>query len=194
MYLSLSILLPSISTLQLIYESSNIFTRFFKEGGAKLEADDLDLVENLVSSLDKILYRDAGSYAVFSDVETDAAGDVIDPILQGISASTFDSAAYIKAAERIADLNNLDRSGDLVLLFNDKTTDAISKRYSSGAACKSWHGSLNPSDSYVPLIMSYPGGRSDSVQPYVEEFCPGLACDRNWKLTDIVKKLAEIGK
>ena len=47
-------------------------------------------------------------------------------------------------------MNHTDRSGDIVLIFRDNTNDMPENRYTSGVSCKSWHGSLNPSDSYVP--------------------------------------------
>ena len=69
-----------------------------------------------------------------------------------------DGAEYVKAAMRIAGLNDPMRSGDIILVMKDQTAggdtaDSNIKRFTTGVACKSWHGSLNPSDSYVPLIV-----------------------------------------
>jgi hypothetical protein len=36
--------------------------------------------------------------------------------------------------------------------------------YTSGYQCQSWHGALNPGDSYVPLIVAYPGGTKSTIE------------------------------
>jgi len=81
--------------------------------------------------------------------------------------------------------------------MKDKMTDDVSSRYTTGVACKSWHGSLNPSDSYVPLIMAYPGGTKSALETFLKQdtVCGDYTdtnnkkCKGNWNLTDIVKKL-----
>lgn len=66
-------------------------------------------------------------------------------------------------------------------------------RYTAGVACKAWHGSLNPSDSYVPLIVAYPGGTKSTLETLLQRdnACGSnySKCIGNWKLTDIVKEL-----
>jgi hypothetical protein len=68
------------------------------------------------------------------------------------------------------------------------TGDAID-RFTTAYACKSWHGSLNPSDSYVPLILSYPGGNKSEVDKFLQNVsaCPNGQCEGNWNVTDIIK-------
>lgn len=104
-------------------------------------------------------------------------------------------ADYVKAQLRIDGLNDLNRSGDIVLIMRDRTAGGASERYTTGVACKSWHGSLNPSDSYVPLIVAYPGGtkapldtllRKDAVCGAYDN-SESNKCKGNWNLTDIVK-------
>ena len=89
-------------------------------------------------------------------------------------------------------MNHPDRSGDIVLLMKDSMSD-INQRFSTGSACKSWHGSLNPSDSYVPLIVSYPGGNKTEIETILKKdtVCKTdySNCKGNWKLTDIVKEV-----
>jgi len=78
---------------------------------------------------------------------------------------------YIKSTLRIDGLNDLKRSGDIVLIMRDDMNipdgeNIEDHRYTTGVACKSWHGSLNPSDSYVPLIVAYPGGTKQLSKTY----------------------------
>jgi hypothetical protein len=67
-------------------------------------------------------------------------------------------------------------------------------RYTTGVAYKAWHGSLNPSDSYVPLIVAYPGGTKKVLGNIIDN-TPGCkvatGCDGNWRVTDLIKKLIE---
>jgi hypothetical protein len=62
------------------------------------------------------------------------------------------------------------------------------------SACKSWHGSLNPSDSYVPFIVSYPGGNKLEMQSFIDK-TPGCnsttGCDGNWRMTDLIKTIMQ---
>ena len=68
-------------------------------------------------------------------------------------------------------------------------------RYTTGVSCKSWHGSLNPSDSYVPFIFAYPGGNKIEIEQILkaDSLCKQdySECKGNWKLTDTVKKIIE---
>jgi hypothetical protein len=66
-------------------------------------------------------------------------------------------------------------------------------RYTTGVACKSWHGSLNSSDSYVPLIVSYPGGNANIIKAIIDSpnVCLGLQCEGNWKVPDIIKAITK---
>lgn len=70
-------------------------------------------------------------------------------------------------------------------------------RYTTGVACKSWHGSLNPSDSYVPMIVAYPGGTKTPLDTLLRkdttcgdyDNAESNKCIGNWKLTDIVNEI-----
>lgn len=97
-------------------------------------------------------------------------------------------AEYINSVKRVEGVNNQDRSGDIILLFKDYTDDVPSNRFTSGVACKSWHGGLNPSDSYVPLIVAYPGGDKTEIVNIVNTVCANNSCDGNWRLTDLIKQ------
>jgi hypothetical protein len=86
-------------------------------------------------------------------------------------------------------MNSPNRSGDIVLLFKDDTDGSSLQRYTCGVSCKSWHGSLNRSDSYVPFIVAYPGGNVTQLNNIIEEICPSGQCDYNTKLSDLIKKM-----
>ena len=108
------------------------------------------------------------------------------------------SDPIIAIFKRVVGFNDPDRSGDIILLMKDATEDNNThNRYSSGVACKSWHGSLNPSDSFVPFIVSYPGGNRDVVDNIIKDtnVCANNEnyiynnCEGNWKLPDVVKTI-----
>ena len=155
--------------------------------------------KNLLSSVDRILIRVGGVYKDFKGVQLDANDNVIGPDAATISETYFDADTYVDAFNRIKGMNHLKRSGDIVLIMKDEVDIPITgiekNRFTTGVACKSWHGSLNRSDSYVPLIVAYPGGNSHeikslidahSVNPNAQSICPDLKCEGNWKLTDII--------
>jgi hypothetical protein len=100
-------------------------------------------------------------------------------------------ASYVNAKLRIEGLNDLNRSGDIILIMKDSTTGSEMNRYTAGVACKSWHGSLNPSDSYVPLIVAYPGGSKSTIDAVLtrDEVCGAnyANCKGNWYLPNIIK-------
>lgn len=74
--------------------------------------------------------------------------------------------------------------------MNDKTGNFAKDRYTSGYNCKSWHGSLNPSDSYVPLIVAYPKGNKAVLEDIIKEACGSLTgCNGNWQMYDIIKAI-----
>ena len=54
-----------------------------------------------------------------------------------------------------------------------------------------WHGSLNPSDSYVPFIVSYPSGNKEEIDMMLksDDVCKSdkSGCVGNWNLPVIVK-------
>jgi hypothetical protein len=146
-------------------------------------------IPNLNASIDKILIRiNGGAYKEFNGYDI-APGDV------------SDGAEYINASTRIDGLNDPNRSGDIILIMNDKTNttgqDGLShpeKRFTTGVACKSWHGSLNPSDSYVPLILAYPGGNKKALADIIDDtdYCDVTeGCDGNWNVTDLIKTIIQ---
>lgn len=143
----------------------------------------VDNAGRLRKSIDKILIRLAdGKYHVFNGI--------------GVVPSSTSSLAepdYIKSALRIDGLNDLNRSSDIILIMKDKTSGVEIERYTTGVACKAWHGSLNPSDSYVPMIVAYPGGTKSTLETLLKRdtICGSgySKCNGNWKLTDIVKEL-----
>jgi hypothetical protein len=78
-------------------------------------------------------------------------------------------------------------------MMTEKTTTIASDSYKVAYACKSWHGSLNPSDSYVPFIISYPGGNKLEVDVIIKnaEACGEnySNCIGNWKLKDVITEI-----
>jgi len=90
-------------------------------------------------------------------------------------------------------MNNVKRSGDMVLIMKDNTSGNALDRYTTGVACKSWHGSLSRSDSYVPFIFAYPGGNKTEIETILKKdtVCRSdySNCKGNWKLTETVKEI-----
>jgi len=138
--------------------------------------------------MDKILIWDSvsGHYSVFGAAPSEDS--IASPI-------TFPQEEYVASELRINGLRETGkdnrRSGDIVLLMKDKITDSIDQRYATGAACMSWHGSLNPSDSYVPLIMAYPGGTKDLITDQQEKACNPSGCKGNWSLGELVRTIID---
>ncbi len=110
-----------------------------------------------------------------------------------ISSYFAGNSEYVNTLSRVTGMNHPQRSGDIVLLMKSKTNtnNLVSERYTTGVSCKSWHGSLNPSDSYVPFIVAYPGGNKSELDPFLNVVCPDGQCEGNWKLSDIVKQIIE---
>lgn len=164
-------------------------------GGGALDPRDYEdlkkVIPRLMGSVEAILVRTSRGldYTVVVDTAEDADGNVT--LLESPVDGYFDSTRFVKAAQRIQGMNHPDRSGDIILLMKSGSNDPLEDRYTSGVSCKSWHGSLNRSDSYVPLILSYPGGNAAELDKPIEEVCPGKQCDGNWKATDLIKKIIE---
>lgn len=146
-------------------------------------------IGRLSNSIDMILVRVNGIYKVYT-VEKDNATGLPKTKLNDISSLP---SQYVESVKRITGMNDTQRSGDIVFIMNDQTTGDASDRYTTGVACKAWHGSLNPSDSYVPLIVAYPGGTKSTIETLLtrDEVCKSdySKCKGNWNLTDIVKGL-----
>ncbi|HDL01642.1 MAG TPA: hypothetical protein ENH23_05350, partial [candidate division Zixibacteria bacterium] len=145
-------------------------------------------IKRLINSVDIILIRRGNNYEVYQGIKSDGS-DVISIPLNNYTE--ISSSRYVKAIKRIEGLNHPERSGDIILIFKDFTDDVPENRFSSGSACKSWHGSLNPSDSYVPLILAYPGGNKVEIEEIMKNVsaCPNGHCDGNWNVTDIIKEI-----
>jgi len=151
---------------------------------------------NIGASIDKILIRekmgDSYVYKVVTNVQEDVLGNAV--IETDTLNNQFNNLAYVDAINRIEKMNYFDRSGDIVLIMKDNTDGPVNERYTTGVACKSWHGSLNPSDSYVPLIVTYPGGNRYELEPLINntEGCDVTqGCDGNWRTTEIIKEIIE---
>jgi hypothetical protein len=152
-------------------------------------------LKKLITSIDIILIRRGNNYEVFQGIKPDGS-DVVSTSLNNYS--DFGLSKYVKALIRIIGMNHPDRSGDIVFLMKDEldisALPITDTRFTSGVACKSWHGSLNQSDSYVPLIISYPGGNTSELGPMIDntEGCSTTqGCDGNWRVTDLVKILIQ---
>lgn len=163
-----------------------VFKRMLQESGISLDVDVKNKFARLLSSVDRILIRQNGIYKIFNGY--DNTGSLVPPD----DISILSDLIYVKPVDRVMRMNNIDRSGDIVLIFKDFTNDVSQNRYTSGVACKSWHGSLSTSDSYVPLIVTYPGGNKTEFEPFVNN-TPGCStsqgCDGNWRVTDLIKSI-----
>jgi hypothetical protein len=153
-------------------------------------------VGRLKFSIDQILVRQTdaagnGDYCAFDGLNDDGS-------IRCATGNPFSSEEYVSAWDRINGMNHPKRSGDIVLLMKDVVNIPQSEpienyRYTTGVACKSWHGSLNRSDSYVPFIFAYPGGNKSEMEKILqrETVCKAdySNCRGNWKLTDTVKEI-----
>jgi len=172
-------------------ELGGFLKTYLGENGVALGKEEKDTFKSLLSSIDSILIREGSTYKIFKGVKTDGSGNITGPDTESITEATFGFDSYVAAYQRIKGLNNPDRSGDIVLMFKDFVSDISLNRYTSGVACESWHGSLNLSDSYVPLIVAYPGGNKQEIGPILESdtLCPKEKCEGNWKVTDIILEI-----
>ena len=81
-------------------------------------------------------------------------------------------------------------SGDIIMVLRNKTGSALNDRFTSASNIPSWHGSLNRSDSYVPFIVSYPGGNIAEINPVISDVCLSeTECAGNWMVTPLVQEL-----
>jgi len=167
---------------------ANNLMKYLSDGGALLTDKEKAVVDRLLLSVDKILIRENDEYKLFEGLKLDSSGKIIGPKASLINSTDFDPEKYIQSGFRIQGLNDFNRSGDIVLVMKDSTESPIDQRYTSGVACKSWHGSLNPSDSYVPFILSYPGGNSEVLTDVKNSACE-TDCKGNWELPKFVKEI-----
>jgi hypothetical protein len=150
--------------------------------------DYLNLLENTIGrmkqSVDKLLIRIGEEYLQFNGYV--ANGYAVGPL-------SF-TAEYVKAIERVGGLNHPTRSGDIVLIMKDSASEIALNRFTTGVAAKSWHGSLNASDSYVPMIVAYPGGNKYELTPLIDgtQGCNATqGCDGNWRVADLIKTILQ---
>jgi hypothetical protein len=141
-------------------------------------------IGRLGASVDKILVRVSGEYCVFDGLS--GSGDIT-----CATGDPFDSFYYVNAWDRINGMNHPERSGDIILVMKNDRFD-INQRYSTGIGCKAWHGSLNRTDSYVPLILAYPGGNRNEIDVRVrkENVCKEdySECMKNWRTPALIKE------
>jgi hypothetical protein len=128
-----------------------------------------------------------GAVAVPTEVREFSLSEFDQVFNQGLS---FEGRGhYVDLARRVEDLNHQQRAGDVIIVFKFRTDDLRESRYSSGGNLPSWHGSLNRSDSYVPFIVSYPGGNAEQMKQFVEPVCgPGAThCESTLKVAPLIK-------
>jgi len=175
---------------------AKILEKLLKYGNTlKKEEKDL-LSKKLLNSLDFVLVRIEENYKVFNGINVDTDGNITGLANPAPLAELEGNPDYVDAVKRIENMNDLNRSGDIVLLMKYDVTIPSGEsidvhRYTTGVSCKSWHGSLNMSDSYVPMIVAYPGGNSSELNSTVNAVCPDGMCEGNWKVPHIVKHFLE---
>ena len=163
---------------------NNLFTPGLFEKAVPVTAG----MKRLLYSVDFILIRKGSNYEVYHGIKSDGSDVISGPLY---NYAELGSSLYANALKRIGDMNHPERSGDIVLIMKDYSMGYEMDRYSTAYACKAWHGSLNPSDSYVPLILTYPGGNRTEVEKLLQKVkvCPAGQCAGNWNMTDIVKEI-----
>jgi len=164
---------------------------YFGENGAALSVSEKEPFSRLLASIDKILIRMTGSYQIFNGVTASEDGNITGLNTPGMLTELDGNQDFINASVRVAGMNHLKKSGDIVLMMKDTMTEDAINRYTTGSACKSWHGSLNKSDSYVPFVVAYPGGNKQELTGTLSSICPNNACVGNWVLSDLIKKILE---
>ncbi|MDZ7263332.1 MAG: alkaline phosphatase family protein [candidate division KSB1 bacterium] len=105
----------------------------------------------LANALDYILFKDyeKNVYQVYH-YDQHRAGDHI----AALKSNFGDKQGYILAVDRLQEMYG-DNSGDIILLINYQHDFRFEKSH----RMRSTHGSLYPSDSYVPLIFATPFNR-----------------------------------
>jgi hypothetical protein len=172
---------------------------YLKDGGIYIKKEETKKkFSRLLSSVDRILIRVNGKYKDFTGVKLDSNDNVIGPNASTIGENYFDANVYVSAFKRIEGMNHVKRSGDIVLIMKDvvdiPVLEIANNRFTSGVACKSWHGSLNSTDSYVPLIVAYPGGNKYEMQLLIDttQGCNSTAgCDGNWRVRDLINSMVK---
>lgn len=145
-------------------------------------------IPRLASSVEAILIRltQNSDYVVYNGASINEAGQIT--LNTPIPVNTYfsDNLRFVDALNRITGMNHPKRSGDVVLIMKDATTGNAIDRYTTGVACKAWHGSLNPSDSYIPFVVAYPGGNNFELDPIIKKVCINGVCTGNWEAKDLI--------
>jgi hypothetical protein len=165
----------------------------------------------LIDAIDVVLVRKGGDYVVrkpFPAPEVwppegttmplpsapECAGKTVPP--SSVEEFTLEQwfgnllGTHPDAINRIRAMNHPERAGDIIIILKFRTDDLRQDRYSSGGNLPSWHGSLNRSDSYVPFIVSYPGGSKETVTPFVESQCGSAThCDSTLRVSPLIKDI-----
>jgi hypothetical protein len=169
---------------------------FYLKSGLTSTGRDYELLNQhfprLMNSIGDILIRKSVqtssgieyTYEVVTSISEDASGN-----LNVASVALTNSIGDVDAVNRINNMNSFNRSGDIVIIMRDSTTGDEEDRYSTAYACKSWHGSLNASDSYVPFILSYPGGNKSELSVITDVVCANNSCKSNWTMPELIKAI-----
>jgi hypothetical protein len=155
----------------------------------------------LSNSVDTLLVRNTqtNDYEVFRRLAPSSDPEHFE--LETSPLSSLPPGEFVYAVERIEEMNSLDRSGDLILVMRNRTGEPSSKRFSSGVPCNGWHAGINRADSYVPFIVSNPGGNLDIVDVILDTVCgtdrscgsaqPAHSCLRSSDLPRVVRTILE---
>lgn len=163
---------------------------YLGEGGTALSEFEKAPFRRLLASIDKIVIRVNMKYKIFNGVTVNGDGALNGLAALGELTGLEDNENYIDAARRIDGMNDLERSGDIVLVMKDGIDDDF-KRYTTGVACKSWHGSLNGSDSFVPLVTAYPGGNRSELTDILRAAEQSGTYEGNWIVPELIKGILE---
>jgi hypothetical protein len=161
---------------------------------AELNTAEVNL-SRLVGAVDLILVRaSGGQYVVYNGLQPTADPAQISIASRPLSVLSS-SPHYVQAVKRIEEMNDPRRSGDIVLVMRARTDDLPDQRFTSGPACRGWHGGLNRADSYVPLILGYPGGNSRALAELAQRVCgPPIGtgqhdCEQNRVLPELATEI-----
>jgi hypothetical protein len=149
----------------------------------------------LVGAVDLILVRpNGGEYVVYNGLQP--SNDPLQVSIASLPLSVLaGSPHYVQAVKRIEEMNDPRRSGDIVLVMRTRTDDLPTQRFTTGPACRGWHGGLNRADSYVPLILAYPGGNSRLLAELTQRVCrPPIGtgqhdCEQNRVLPELARQV-----
>ncbi len=110
-------------------------------------------IPRLSSSVEAILIRPTrnSDYVVYNGSTINEAGQITLNTFIPLTTYFSDGTRYIDALNRINGMDHPNRSGDLVLIMKDATTGGVADRYTTGVACKSWHGRATSGGAEQPI-------------------------------------------